>query len=262
MLLTLLACKAVDPAPTELDALLHWFWQRYDDTEEAPLAEALVNLDATVKGSSIEGPTDGTIDRMSAEEAALVGVDDRDPQDAVGLYLLNAFPCDWESLKDVLSDPDQDILYPDLYDHYDRTFDGGASRGDFVSGELARIDYDISYGATVLGASYEVSSRGAMRTIAAIDEEQSPFGEFLVQRSYMPKPAVYEEGSNKSFDQDYQIEIYWRTGDHIAHAYGLWRQADYGSGINSESTSAQRLLLNGLIDWDETTASHCGTGER
>lgn len=260
MWLTLLSCKAVDPAPAELDGLLHWIWQRYDEPDDDTLAEALVNLDAAIDGKAIDKPSDGTISRMSMEEAALVGVTDRDPQDAVGLYLLNVVPCQWDDLMAVLSYPEQDELYADLYDYYGRTFDESASLEGWLAGSTTRIDYDIAYGATVLGSSYGVDARGALRTIPEIDAERSPFGEFLIQRSHMPKPAVYEEDNAKSFEQDYQIELYWQTGGHIVHAYGLWRQADYGSGFDSESESAQRILLNGLIDWDKTTGENCAAG--
>ncbi|MEQ1567805.1 MAG: hypothetical protein ABMA64_19350 [Myxococcota bacterium] len=259
MWLFLTGCKGVEPAPTELDGLLHWMWQRYDETDDEAMAEALVNLDAAIDGASVDEPRDGTIARMTAEEAALVGVTDRDPQDAIGLYLVNAFPCEWDDLTRVLSYPQQEELYLDVYDTYARTFDAGSARDPWLAGDQLRIDYDIDYSATVLGASYTVAARGALRTIPELDDEASPFGAFLVQRSYMPTPAVYAEETDKSLDQDYQLEVYWEHGGQIVHAYGLWRQANYGTGFDSESESAQRLLLNELADWDTTTSESCAT---
>lgn len=260
MWLLLVGCKGVDAAPAALDDLFHWFWQRYDEPDDEPLADGLVNLDRVIDAAHLTEEVDGTISRLDAGEAALVGVTDRDPADAVGLYLLYAFDCPYGTLREVLSSPDQDVLYDGVYDSYDRTFDDGASRQQWLDRDVTRTDYSTRYSATVLGSTYEVNARGAFRTVPELDEELSPYGEFVVQRTHMPHPAVYEEETEKSFTQDYQIEIYWRRSGRIAHAYGLWRQADYGSGFDSENEASQRLLLNELKKWDDSTAENCLAG--
>jgi hypothetical protein len=258
MMLWMLACKGVDPAPAELDDLFHWFWEGYDTADEETFAGGLVNLNAAIGGDTFTEPTDGELTRLSAEEAALVGVTE-DPQEAVGLYLLNAFECEWDTLREVLSHPDQDTLYEGTYERYDRTFDEATPREEWLSRSIPRTDYGYEYDSDVLGTQMTVVARGAFRTIAAVDEEVSPYGEFLVQRSYMPEPATFEEGSDKSQDQDYQLEIYWENAGKILHAYGLWREADYGFA-SSEDVASQRILLNALFDWDDTTALNCASG--
>ena len=73
--------------------------------------------------------------------------------------------------------------------------------------------------------------------------------------------GAFEEGSDKSMDQDYQLEIYWPRGPgRVVHAYAMWRQADWGSGFTSDDEGVQRILLNNLIAWDDDTEKLCEEG--
>jgi hypothetical protein len=253
------ACKKVEPAPEELDELLHWVWQRYDEGTDEELAEALRNLDRAVDGATFEEGSDGSLSRLSSSEAELVGVTDRDPALAPGVFLVNRFVCGMGQLEEILSYPDQSELYEGVYTDYGRSFD--TSREDWLAGSIPRLDYDIEYTASILGATYTARSRGALRRVPELDEESTPFGAFVLQRSYMPEPGVFEDASSsKTMDQDYQLELYWKRGDETLHAYGMWRQASYGSGIDMENDGSQRLLLNSLFDWDDDTATLCEEG--
>jgi hypothetical protein len=257
--LVVVACKDVEPAPEELDELLHWVWQRYDEGTDEELAEALRNLDRAVDGASFSEGSDGSLTRLSAEEAEIVGVTDRDPQLAPGVFLVNRFGCGMGQLEEILSYPDQSELYEGVYTDYGRTFD--EPREQWLSGESPRVDYDIEYTASVLGAAYTARSRGALRRVPELDAESTPFGAFVIQRSYMPEPGAFEDASSsKTMEQDYQLELYWSRGEEVLHAYGMWRQASYGSGIDMEDEGSQRILLNNLLSWDEDTASLCAEG--
>lgn len=257
-------CKGVEPAPAELDGLLHYVWQNYDDGPDEALAEAIVNLDAAVGGATLPEATDGSVSRLTAVEAELVGVSDRDPALAPGVYLVNAFACDFAQLQETLSYADQSELYADVYTAYARTFD--TPRDAWLDGSADRVDYDIDYTASLLGATYTASSRGALRRVPELDAEQSPFGAFVVQRSYLPTPGAFTDAdTNKSMDQDYQLEVYFPRGGtgadtRIVHVYGMWREASFGSGFDMEDEGSQRILLNNLLEWDDTTAALCAEG--
>ncbi|MEZ4235861.1 MAG: hypothetical protein R3F59_06800 [Myxococcota bacterium] len=252
--------QEVEPAPAELDALLHWTWARYDEGDDEALAGAVTNLDAAVGGQGLVESFDGSVSRLDREEAALVGVTDRDPGDAAGIFLVDAFACDFDQLQEILSYPGQDELFLDVYDAYARTFE--QSRDAWLAGDVDRIDYDIDYTASLLGATYVAAGRGALRRLPDLgDPEVTPFGPAVLQRSYLPAPAAFEGDSNKSLDQDYQLEVYWPRGEgRVVHVYGMWRQANFGSGLDMENESAQRILLNNLLDWDDNTAALCAEG--
>lgn len=251
--LVVIACKKVEPAPADLDGLLHQVWQQYDEGTDEVLGEAVVNLDGVVDGANLEEAFDGTISRLSVEEGAQVGVTDRDPTHAAGVFLVNTFDCGFDQLQEILSYPDQSALYDGVYSAYERTFDTPLE--DWLAGDDPRVDYDIAYTASMLGAEYEARSRGALRRI-----EGTSLDGVVVQRSYMPEPGAFAGETNKSMNQDYQLELYWTAGGHVVHAYGMWREADFGGGFDMEGESGQRILLNNLLDWDDDTAALCAEG--
>lgn len=256
--LSMSGCKKVEPAPAALDDLFHFYWQRIDGGTDEELAEALVNLHAAIDGDTLEDPVDGTVSDLTRAEADLVGVP-ADPSLAAGIFLANTFACDWGQLEEILSYGEQDELYEGVYNHYTRTF--AADRDAWLAGQPDRLEYVLTYESVVLSSTYNASADGTLRRVDRPDPEWSPFGTFLVQRSVMPEPGAFEEGSSKSMDQDYQLEVYWSPEDgRILHAYAMWRQADWGAGIDSDSETAQRVLLNNLVAWDQDTESLCADG--
>lgn len=248
LLLPLLACRKIEPAPADLDGLLHWFWAEYEPAEDEALLEGITNAQAIVDVQALaEEFEDGTLTDLSVEEAALVGVTDRDPALAVGLYLLNVFDCSMDQLEPVLWEPDQASLYEGVYESYERTFT--SSQEDFASGAVDTLSWEVVYEAKLLGSAYVAETVGGLRRL--------PDGA-LLQRTYLPEPAVYDS-DGKSFDQDYQIEIYIEQPEGVMlHLYGLWRQADYGIG-DLENEDLQRILLNNLAKWDDSTEAACGS---
>ena len=137
-------------------------------------------------------------------------------------------------------------------------FDG--SREDFLAEQVDELTWDLEYTSTILGTTYTAKSKSGLRRVPEIDDELTPWGPVVFARAYMPKPAQFES-EKKSQEQDYQLEMYWeREKGEIVHVYGLWRQADFGSGFTSEDKGVQRILLNNLIDWDDTTADLCENG--
>ncbi len=261
LLLSLLpwACKPVEPAPADLDGLMHWFWDKHAQGTDEDLLEGVDNAFGLVDLDLLaEGPVDGSLSPLSADEAALVGVTDRDPADAVGLYLLNRFSCDLDSLRPILSAADQDQLYAGVYDEYERTYRD--SLDDFDAGRSQTLSWDVRYVASYLGSSYEARIEGGLRRVPAADPGLAPHGELLVAHVSMPQPAVFE-GDNKSFSQDYQVELFVDSGaGDLLHIYGMWRQADYGSGFSTDDEGVQRLLLNNMASWDDNTAELCVGG--
>jgi hypothetical protein len=251
-------CKKVEAAPEELDDLFHWFWQEYDEGTDEVLAGGLVNLHAAVGGNGLEEAFDGTVTDLAQSDAALVGVD-ADPALASGVFLVNTFPCGWSQLEEILSFGEQEQLYEGVYHAYERTYD--SPRDAWLSGEDLRLAYLLEYEADVLGSNYTARIDGVIRRVADLGAETSPHGAFLAQRSVMPEPGEFEEGSGKTMDQDYQIEIYWSPAKgQVLHAYALWRQADWGSGFDSDNETAQRIMLNNLLSWDRDTAKLCEEG--
>lgn len=252
----LIGCRGVDAAPTGIDDLAHFLWTQAEIGTAEERHAAIANLHDALGGDVVDEAIDGTITPLTREEVALVGNDDEDPGLAQGVYMAKRIDCDMDTLEDIVSHPDQDVLYTDLYDHYSRTF--VQDRDAWVAGEHHDLELTVRYTGSAIGATYDATSKARLQRVAPVEDAR--FERFVVYRSFFPEPAVFE-GNGKDFVQDYQLELYWEhhPGE-VLHFYGMWRQADWGGGFSSNDEPIQRLVLNALSDFDDTTSELCAQG--
>lgn len=254
----LIGCKAVDDVPEDVDGVMHYLWLHHDAGTAEEIAEGIVALDAALGAATLEEATDGALSRLTAEEVAFLDTSG-DPSLAAGIFLGNPIQCRIGMVAEIVTWPNQDVLYPGVYDAYARTYDGDIAA--FLAGDTDALEWGLDYEASVLGASYTGHTDALMRRVTAFDALDTPITEAYLVRYHAPEPAQFEEGSSKTFDQDYQFEIYWRRErDVTVHAYGMWRQANWGVGFTSDDESVQRILLNGMVDWDHDTDDICAEG--
>ena len=255
--LLLIGCKAVDPAPEDFDALMHYFWNQAEDGSDAQLIEAVQNLDVAIDSGTLDEATDGSLTPLSFEEAAVAN-HTRDPSHASGVFLLNPFDCAVDTLTELILHLDQQSVYPGVYDTYERTYTD--SRDAFLAYETHRLGWKLDYGATVLGTAYTATTHSTFRRIAMGTQEAPwPHGDILLWKVYLTDPADFGN-SGKSLTQDYQIDLYFPFEEHIIHAYGIWREGDYGTGFTTDTEAVQRITLNNLEKWDRGTEELCRTG--
>ena len=146
-----IGCRKIDPAPEDFDALLHYFWQKANEGSDAEIAEGVRNLHEAIGGDTLDGPQDGTLSRLTDEETAFIDLD-ATPDTAAGIYLLNPYQCSFDDLTTIVTHLDQQLLYPGVYDSYERDY--LTSREAFLDGQTNRLEWDLHYGATLLGSSY------------------------------------------------------------------------------------------------------------
>lgn len=255
--LLLLGCTATKPVPQDLDGLAHWFWQNYEAGSDEEVAAATVALHAAVGGDTLDGATTGSLTDLDAAEVALVDLRwTPDPAAARGVVLINPVPCSLAALEPILYDLEQDALYPGTYDAYTRVYTSDFDA--YVAREVPHLSWRSDITATILGATYTEEVLGGLRWSPAVEGVSGAWGPVLMGRAYIPEPAVFES-DGKSFDQDYQLEVWWeRAPGEVVHFYAVWRQGDYGAGLTSDSDAVAGLLLDGLEDWDRDTAALCG----
>jgi hypothetical protein len=250
-------CRKVVDAPTDVDGVMHDWWTGYDD-DDAARASAAINAHSVTGMATIEPPVDGKVTDLVSADLALVGMDDRDPSLGTGMFLLNRFPCTLDALAPILVALNQDELYDGAYDSYERTYTSDADA--WSRRDAPRLTWDIALTSSYIGSTFDETLKGEIRRIPDLGDDASPFGEILIQRTWMPEPAVFESG-NKSFPQDYQIEVYYEMEPGtIAHYYGIWRQIDMGGGLDNNSDAVIGIILNNLADFDDGTAEICAAG--
>lgn len=248
----LTGCRGVDPAPDDLDGILHWFWDNGDAASDDDFGESIATLHE-VAGASLEEASDGQVSRLSAEQVTIVdGSPGVDPANAAGIFLLNPYACEADQLERILIHLAQDELYEGVYDTYDRryTSDDGAFRG----GDAESLTWDVDIAASILGSGYTEAIRGSIRRV------ETSTGTAFLTRTWLTEPAEFE-GGNKSWPQDWQLEVYYEPEPgRIVHLYGMWREMDLGSGLSMEGEGVQRVTLNNLEDWDDETEVLCAEG--
>jgi len=251
-------CRKIEPAPAALDRLFPWFFTKIDEGSDEELAEGIRNLHKAGKVAQLEDTVDGTISKLTKDELAVVDLQNRDPSKASGVYMLNKVTCGLPQLERILYHKQQDDLYEDTYDRYDRTFT--TDKQAYIDRDTAELSWEVEYDATILGKECTSTVLAKLRRVPVLDDEQSPFGPALIARAHIPRPAQFS-GGNTSLSQDYQIEMYYKAGNgEILHAYGIWREADFGGGVTSDNEGSQVILLNELAKWDEVTETLCEEG--
>ena len=238
LLLAALAC-APEPAPADLDGLLHLFWTEFGSADGERLAEAASNLPRE--------PTDGEVSRLTEEEIDHIAIGAADPAQARGWFVLYRYPCSLDELVPILISRDQMEQYPDAgYDSYTRTYT--SSLEDFESGASETLDWDVVIEGAYLNTAYTEHLLGGVRRA----------GEVLLARTWIPEPVVFEEGSDWSWEQDYQVEVWIEDGDELVHLYGIWRQLDVG--LTTENDGLVNTTMDGMRDWDDATEELCRAG--
>jgi len=247
------ACRGVDPAPEDLEGLLHYLWEKYPEGSDAELVDALENLHLSIDGAELEDTLDGTTALLTDEEVALAGLDrDVDPSETAGVFIVDPFPCDLDTAEAIVISTEQDVLY-DVFDNYERRYTTDLEA--YLERETATLSWEVTYTTTIpLAGPYTADLAGGVRRIP-----DAPFGDFFLTRSVLVEPAAFER-SDGVFDQDYRIELYYapRSGT-VIHVEALWRNMHAGLA-NTDSEAVQRFILNSLEDWDDQTAHWCENG--
>lgn len=257
-MLLLLACAPLDPAPADLDGLLHYLWDHYDEGTDEQLAEVQRNVHA-VLGETLTETIDGTVTDLDAEQVALVEMTDVDPEAAQGLFIARPVACTLEQLERVVSYLEQIELYPDAYETYSRSYTSDYDA--YMARETPFLSWEIENTNTLLGAWYSSVAIGRLRYLPDLGSELTPFGPSLHSRIVMTEPATFEEGSSKSLVQNYQLELFYeRSAGELVHVYATWQEGDFGGGVSTEDEAVQRLVVNNMAAWDDDTEALCAEG--
>jgi hypothetical protein len=242
----------VDPAPADLDGLIHFFWDNYRDGENETLAAAVPNLDATIPDSL---PLEGAQTRLTSEQLNSIEVDGPpDPQLANGFFIITELACTLDQLEMINIALNQDEQFPGTYDGYERVYTSDVDA--YRTREVQTLTWDVTIEASPAGFQYTERISGGVRRISA--ERRDPFlGDALVFRTWLTEPAT-ESDDNRSFDQDYQLDIYHEPEPgRLIHTYAIWRKIDMGALGDQDSAALIAVTLGGAKDWDKDTEKLC-----
>jgi hypothetical protein len=255
-----LSSAPVEPAPSDFDGNVHYLWDHYDldAGTDKEIVDAVNKLHTVVKGDTRTDAKMGGITDLSSSDITPVTVPaGTDPSKARGMYLINEFACTLDKLTTITIATNQDVEYPTAYNSYMRTYTSDADA--FKAGTTPTLTWTTKVNASLLDAKFDETASGGVRKVTPPSDDATSFGgPILMTRTWMPTPAVFEQ-SGPSFDQDYQLEVYYeRKPGEMIHVYPLWRHmAIPSAGLSTDDDSVVDLITQKLQDWDTQTAKLC-----
>jgi hypothetical protein len=252
LFLTLLACAGPpEEAPTDLDALLHWFFVNRDTATEEELRAAADNLRPL-----ITEPTRGTVSLLTTEEQGVVEMAvPADPANATGIYVAGPVDCSLEDMERVRYALDQEGLYEsatgdEAYIDYSRVYLNSIE--DYEARTSTSLEWETTYTVKPVLSEYTAVILGGLRGVPATEDATR----VVVDRAHLPSPAVFVAEGGDYFDQDYQLDVMLADGDTSIHIYAVWRDLESAT-LPDESDGVQNLMMNGFEDFDRDTELVC-----
>lgn len=261
-------CRVPDPAPVELDDIVHFGFSRYaadeDDLNDRTLADVAENLTQWWANNDIDDlegfeATDDT--RLTQEDLDTLSPvpEVMDGEAAIGVIVGRRTDCTLQDIDRLYLNDDQGSLFPDNYVSYDRT---RTSEFDcFQSGDCEEATWttDIVQEQQVLGTiTYEFTLASGIRQVDAVPADGSlgdPTVQARLSRTWMLEPAVLTP-SIADFRQSYQLEIMTPWNGGIIHMYGMWTELQ-SDALNTESAIFINSYIDGLRDTLDELEVHC-----
>lgn len=256
--LVLVGCKSIEPAPTDIDGLSHFFWNHYDDDDDEALAEGIRNAFAAIDPAALEEPMKGSISDLSREELDLVGKFDEPVGEASGVYFANIVNCPIGVAERGVYALNQDERHEGDYSAYNREYTSDLAA--YESRETNLLGWHTTYSVDRLGVSMTVDIDGTIRYTQAIDEESTPHGDFFLSRGILTEDAPLDGNDDGTLGmfQDYQLEVYFPLNENqTVHFFTIWRDVRYTSALDFSSEFLQDIVLDGMVDWDKDTEAEC-----
>lgn len=245
--------EQADPAPNELTYQARAIWDVYDVTKatDADVKNAISNILEEVKMAN--PPLTDKMGPLLTSDLALIGFGSRNPSTAQGMLLIDSISCSLDQIRQLVVAKNQTVLYPNLYDAYDREYTSSVQ--DFLSGASPTVTWQTTYTGDALGYVYNATLTGGARNVQGAMPDGSPV---LLARTYLDMPADFTQGGGDgSFQQDYQIELYYATSpSSVIHFYGLWRDFQVNN-LTSAADLYINLILGELEDFDTRSGLVC-----
>ena len=251
--LTGVACKSVDPAPTTLDDLVHFFFLEYGTEDSELLADGVDNLIAwhETRGDP-EGFT-GSLSQVTPDEKALVGLDPESSNEWLkGVFELVPGPgCTPRDYGLIYAYDDQLKLFPSRYDEYTRDYhlDAECYRGQSCDEAAWTANINGAIGLKRATYAYEVELRDLVT-----DAGQ----QITLARSWLPEAALVgdNEDGKTFFDQSYSIEVFAPYQGEVLHLYALWNSAGH-TMLSPSNEMWERQYVDGITEWNDRMDELC-----
>ena len=249
------SCKGVEPAPEDLNNLSLYMWRHFTDNDDFALQSGIQSLHQIMNVDQWEERTDGSISNLEQSDLDILGRNDQEAQLLSGVFFVNKVACPIDGIEPNVYSLHQDELHPDTYDAYERTYTSDFEA--YREREENTLSWDTTYDISGFGYDYTAHLESILRFAPKDTVEDG--SDMLISQTILKEPAYFDEGStDRGLFQDFQMEIYYQleSGDSL-HFYAIWREMILFGDVSFASESAQRLVLDGLLDWDIDMEENC-----
>ncbi len=253
-LIVYFSCKGVEPAPEDLDSLNLYMWRHFDDDNGTALQSGIESLHLLMDVDNFDALIDGSTSNLEQSDLDTVGKSDQDASLLSGVFFVNTVACSVAGIEPNVYGLNQDVLHPDTYDAYSRSYTSDFEA--YLAREETTLSWDTTYDISGFGYNYTADLESSLRFVP---RGSDGFADMIISRTILKEPAYFDEGSTeRGLFQDFQMEIYYQLDNGSAfHFYGIWREMILFGDVSFSSESAQRLVLDGLSDWDRDMEENC-----
>lgn len=238
------SCAAPAPeAPDDIEELMGFLYEHYEDEDDGALVNGLNKLDEWLQNEDNRAAAMEAYTFTDLPESAVDDLDDRTRKTdkLKGHGVLTLSPHKVEDIATLLGSKEFENLYKDKYDEYERTFEMDTScfadkSCDRVTGTIHAVSSWLG-GAVSMTTDLEVGVRWV----------ETDAGWMALNRSWLMRPAF---GSCCDFilEASYYIAAIMPDGDAAMRMHGSWAELDYGSVPIPEEEAASRALQTTIDD--------------
>ncbi len=221
-LLAGVACQLPE-APQDLDEAARRYWRGFDTAA----ADELSLLSSTVDKQLRLLEADGDLPMGSEAPGGALSVADfdvlglgpvADPSSTRGLIVASALPCSFEKARAILAAKNQQLLYPELFTAFTRSYTTSVSPA--LQTTDGRVSWTSLYTVEVpIYGSYTSTLFGDGRTVWGGGITGEPRDPIFLARGYTKFPAT---GSYR-FSQQYHVEVVFpRSATTSFHFFAVW----------------------------------------
>jgi hypothetical protein len=227
-------CRKVPPAPAELDELCGYLFAHFGDEDDIALEQGLENLDAWLL-DNLEDSLEGySITNLSEETINALDDRARNPDEMIGAVVSTESTNAPYALGVPQLMEDQEVLFPDSHDYYERTYISEPECFVDLDCELAEVANHIEDTYPIIGSVIS-NNHGQYRWV------ETEKGLVWVQRTWFDEPSEVAVDWIEIQDQYYlNVLLPQETGTLTLQS--MWVEA-YFSNLPMPEETAKGLLI-------------------
>ena len=212
--LAAIACKPPPDAPKDLDELCGYLYSHHDDEDldamEAGLANLLawldVNWEEATEGYVVTELTQATVNDLDGQERSVEGI--------LGLAMAHRSSHPVYESAYAFAGTDQDVVFPELYDEYDREYLSDADC--FLDQECERLEALEEMVTSYIGGITSTSNAHSQYLWAELDE-----GDAMVMRNWFVAPPEVNFDWI-TIEEQYYLNLFLPRGNGSYRLQAMW----------------------------------------